>query len=279
MIELSIIIPYYNTGKYIEQCLVSARQQLGGNIEIIVVDDGSGTESRKRILELNSYYDLLLTQPNLGQSAARNAGVNVAKGEYILVLDSDDFFSGDFCTPGLALLREPGCKLVCSFANRILENKLIDIYQPSGGVFKDFLFYNCAMGTALFKKVDWELIGGYDEHMREGWEDWEFYIRLLKSGGNCEILPKVFLNYRIRSGSTTSKANQQRTKLYQYIFNKHQEDYKNHFEDFLTFILRLIEIEERKYIKSLNSIDYRWGNRLLKYPRQIKKILKCFKRF
>ena len=98
MIKVSVILPVYNTGKYLRQCLESIENQTLKNFEVFCVDDGSTDDS----VEIISEYEKkdsrfhLLEQKNAGGGAARNHGMEAAKGEYLAFLDSDDFFE-----PGL----------------------------------------------------------------------------------------------------------------------------------------------------------------------------------
>ena len=94
MIKVSIVIPIYNTERYLPDCLDSITLQSYKNIEIICVDDGS-TDNTPVILEQYAKKDSrikIITQPNAGPGAARNTGMYYASGEYILFLDSDDWF-------------------------------------------------------------------------------------------------------------------------------------------------------------------------------------------
>ncbi|MBQ6140581.1 MAG: glycosyltransferase [Kiritimatiellae bacterium] len=95
--KVSVIIPVYNVEKYLGECLDSVLRQTFGNLEIICVDDGS-TDSSPRILADYAAKDSrikVITQPNGGLSAARNAGMDAASGKYIYFLDSDDYITDD----------------------------------------------------------------------------------------------------------------------------------------------------------------------------------------
>lgn len=97
-IAVSVIIPVYNAAEYLTQCLDSICQQTLQNIEIICIDDGSvdnSVEILKAYAKKDSRFQLL-QQKNAGAGAARNAGLAVAKGEYLSFLDADDFFELDF---------------------------------------------------------------------------------------------------------------------------------------------------------------------------------------
>ena len=92
--KVSVIIPVYNAGKYLEECLRSVREQTLKEIEIICVDDGSTDNSMKILRDFADCDNrfIILNEKNSGAGAARNRGLEIAKGEYISFLDADDFF-------------------------------------------------------------------------------------------------------------------------------------------------------------------------------------------
>ena len=96
MVNLSIIIPCYNSEKYLERCLQSLIVQKG-NYEIIIIDDGS-TDNTSIILDRYSVHSniKIFKQENKGVSSARNFGLKVAQGEYVLFVDADDFVSSNY---------------------------------------------------------------------------------------------------------------------------------------------------------------------------------------
>ena len=102
---VSVIIPFYNEEQYIGDCLISLIKQTYKNIEIICVDDGStdnGAMIVKAIQQSDSRISLI-QQENMNAGTARNVGFSKAKGEYVLFLDSDDFFSPSMVIPPSAL--------------------------------------------------------------------------------------------------------------------------------------------------------------------------------
>lgn len=272
---VSIIIPCYNDAQYIEQSVNSALNQTYANKEVIVVDDGSNAETKAVLQKLAHKITQLITQENKGQSTARNVGIKEAKGEYILVLDSDDFFEPTFCEKAVAVFESrKEIKIVTCKANLIFENNAKVVYTPEGGSISNFIISNSALGTSLFKKEDWNVCGGYDESMRNGFEDWEFFIRLLKSGGEAEVIQEPLYNYRKRHNSTTNSANKIKYELLQYIYIKHQELYKANYETFIRHLLSKIEREEIEKIKNTQRIEFKIGKAILKPLRWIKSLLK-----
>lgn len=96
MPDLSVIIPVYNTEKYLKQCIVSALPQKGQNIELILVDDGSTDNSSVLCDDFQKKYPEIVRvihKANGGLSDARNVGIEKAKGKYLMFLDSDDMFA------------------------------------------------------------------------------------------------------------------------------------------------------------------------------------------
>lgn len=270
---ISIIIPCFNDKEFIEQSVNSSLNQSYPIIEVILVDDGSNPETKIILKKLEEKITKLITQENQGQSAARNAGIKVAKGDYIFVLDSDDFVEPTFCEKAYNLLNSiPEIKIVSCNASLIYDNQPTEIFKPAGGTIEEFLFKNAVLGTSMFRKSDWENTGGYDESMRNGWEDWEFFIRLLKSSGKAIVIDEPLYNYRKRSHSTTATANEIKYKLYSYIINKHTDLYVHYFEDTVCFLLNLAEKNKLNEFKRLNSIDYKIGNSFLKPFRFIKQL-------
>ncbi|WP_406684229.1 glycosyltransferase [Seonamhaeicola sp. MEBiC1930] len=274
---ISVIIPCYNDAEFIEQAVSSAISQTYSKKEIIVVDDGSNKETKLVLKGLEHKIEKLITQDNLGQSTARNRGIEQAKGKYILVLDSDDYFEQAFCEKAIVLFENnPIIKLVTCYANLIFEKERDNsIRKTRGGDIRSFLTSNSALGSAMFKKEDWAKCGNYDESMRNGLEDWEFYIRLLSNGGIAEVIKEPLYNYRKREGTTTAKANKAKYNLLKFIYSKHKNLYVKYYEEFIDQILDIIETEERDKIKNRNRLEFRLGSLILNPLRKIKAIFKC----
>ncbi|MEP6260729.1 MAG: glycosyltransferase [Gillisia sp.] len=273
--KISIIIPCYNDAIYVEKAVQSALSQTYDNKEVIVVDDGSNENTKRVLQNLEPKINRLISQENKGTSSARNTGIAAATGEYILILDSDDYFEKTFCDKALKILQQKNdIKAVSCYSNWFSDRGTKKLFKPEGGDLKNILLKNTAMGSILFRKGDWERVGGYDIKMKKGYEDWEFYIRLLRDGGEIYILPEVLFNYRNRENSRNKKANLVKYEIIEYIFLKHELIYKEHFEFFVKEWL--ISIKESEIFKQevIDSRDYKIGKIFLKPLR----ILGFFKR-
>ena len=114
---ISIIVPVYNTEKHIERCLDSIMKQDYPNFEVILVNDGSTDESGIIIQKYKEKYKNIsyIKQENKGVGAARNAGIKVAKGDYISFVDSDDFIMEDYCSHLLSIIGDAEKNILIMF--------------------------------------------------------------------------------------------------------------------------------------------------------------------
>ena len=198
---VSVVVPVYNMAQYLGETLASILASTYSNIEVIVVNDGStdGTAVVAGEYAKKDERVSVISQPNRGVCVARNAGVSRAKGEYILPVDADNRIAAGFIASALACFKQnPALKVVAPraefFGARTGEWKL-----PPFSL--SLLARKNIMDTcALYRKEDWEKVGGYCEEIMAR-EDWEFWISVLKDGGEVCRLPEVSLYYRVREGS------------------------------------------------------------------------------
>ncbi len=205
--KVSIVIPCFNHGAMLREALASVEQVRNLNLlEVIVVDDGSvEVETRKILDDLEHEGHYVLRQPNRGASAARNAGIRLAKGEFILPLDSDNHLRDVYLNEGVSLLKEN------SSVGVIYSD--IEYFGESSGTVQAPEFDLLSLiragfidACALYRKHLWEEVGGYDEHMPwMGVEDWDFWLRVASHGGTFVHLPKVGFDYRVRKDSVSVK--------------------------------------------------------------------------
>lgn len=274
---VSVVIPCYNDADFVVEAVNSAINQSYKNTEIIIVDDGSDEKTKSVLNGLKPKIKHLITQENSGQSSARNRGIDLALGEYILVLDSDDYFKPEFCEEALAFMNlDVEIKIVSCWFNRIQNAEVIDVFKPCGGDIINFLKFNQAPGSVMFRRADWKRVNGYDESMKKGFEDWDFYIRLIQDGGKAHIIPKVLFNYRIRPNSTTSKANRMKYDLLRGLYIKHKTLYCEHYEITIDHLLERIRWEESEKIKNTRRIEFVLGHFMLSPFRLVKRLYRIF---
>lgn len=272
--NVSVVIPCFNDSEFVEQAIDSILSQTYKCHEIIVVDDGSNKETKDVLKSISSKITKLITQENQGQSTARNVGIRESKGEYVLVLDSDDYFESTFIEKAVLALQETNIKIVACYIVRYMNAIKIDEYHHQGGDLSVIILNNQATGSVMFRKEDFTKVGGYDESMRQGFEDWEFYIRVLKSGGLFYIIPEPLFNYNMRVYSTTSRANLIKYELLHYIYLKHRDIYLLYFDVFIEFILLKIKREEQEKIKNTKRLEFKIGTTVLKPMRWVKSLIR-----
>lgn len=124
MTTVSIIIPVYNVERYVEKCILSVLNQTYKKIELIIVNDGSTDNSENIIKNIikNKQNVKLVNQENMGLSEARNTGINIANGEYIFLLDSDDYIECDVISTLINRAEKDNLDIVIGKYNVIYEN-------------------------------------------------------------------------------------------------------------------------------------------------------------
>ena len=145
MHTISVIVPVYNVEKYLRRCLDSILSQEGADAEIICVNDGSTDASPAILAEYAAEHpDLrILTQPNRGLGAARNAGLDAAEGEYVIFVDSDDFLEPGYFAAAVQKLENDGADLV--MFNPIIYDHRTGQTHPYRSMI-DFYRFSCAGG-------------------------------------------------------------------------------------------------------------------------------------
>lgn len=223
---ISVIIPCYNDGNYLPETIEQLKKQTFTDFEVIIVNDGSTDRNTLDILEkLSATGIIVLHKPNGMLASARNHGIKQARGQYIVTLDADDYYHPSFFAKGLEVLKtNHTIGIVTSYIQFFGEKK--GVSKPRGGNAYNFLFKNECPACSLFRRSVWESVGGYDEKMIYGYEDWEFHIRVTQQSWNVYVIPEKLFFYRQTAKSmhaTTTTAN--RTKIVDYIVEKHKDWY------------------------------------------------------
>jgi glycosyltransferase involved in cell wall biosynthesis len=184
---VSVVIPNFNYGDYLEQCLSSVLNQTYPKIEVIVVDDGSTDDSFK-ILQKYEGLIRVINQTNSGVNAARNAGIRKAKGEYIAFCDSDDFWEKDKIEKQVAKLGSHWrVGLVYSGYRLIIESDKTSFVRRGafrGKVKDEFIKYPTLAivigggSTAILKREVFDCGVYFDETLLGNGEDWDFFRRV-----------------------------------------------------------------------------------------------------
>lgn len=218
---VSIVIPCYNQGLFLEEALNSIEAQIYRPLEVIVVDDGSGLDTKNAIQQLSRRFQFnLITQNNQGLSAARNRGIQAAQGEYILPLDADNRLSPDAVALMVAKLQDAQRtnpqtmfvfqdKMLFGIEQRYVPHQPYNLYR--------LLSDNFADACSLIDRRVFDKGLQFNETMKQGYEDWEFYLRLGLYGLAGVRLPGQTFWYRRWGYSMVSYADTQKHSLLKKI--------------------------------------------------------------
>ena len=243
--KVSVVIPCFNHGEFIDDAVESILGQTYQDLEIIIVNDGSTDGfTNDKLRTYAKTKTSILHIPNGGPSVARNSGIRTAKGEYVLTLDADDFLESAFFEKAVGILEgEKGVGVVTSGVQFIGDSNRT--WYPKGGGVEDFLLENNCASGALFRMECWEEAGGYDEEMRKGYEDWDLWLSITGKGWRVHSIPEPLLFHRICKGSRDHDS-----------YSEHPESVKrivrNHPDLFGEYVSEVIYAKE-KVISSLRK--------------------------
>lgn len=225
MIKLSIIIPVYNVEKYLRACLDSIFNQVGNNpeYEVIVVNDGSPDNSTAIIDDYSKNYSniVVINQKNQGLSAARNAGLRIAKGEYVWFVDSDDSITSGAVEYLSKEIEKEKCEVYVFSLIKVFESDgrmlntndtfISSKYNKYYNYVADGLFYNRKIHIGASPKNIFlrKFLFNNNLFFTEGiyHEDMEFFIRVLIYAKRIKPLNVHLYNYLIRSGGSITTSN------------------------------------------------------------------------
>jgi glycosyltransferase involved in cell wall biosynthesis len=253
----------------LREALASVEQARNANVvEVIIVDDGSSEPETTRILnEVAEADHCVVAQPNRGLGAARNTGIRLAKGEFILPLDSDNRLRDVYLNEGVSLLKNnPSIGVIYTDAEYFGERS--GRWHVPDFNLLSLIRENFIDSCALYRKKLWEEVGGYDENMPlMGWEDWDLWLRVTLHGGHFVHLPKIGFDYRVRRDSMIVKLRPHAAELTNYIFGKPE---MGHYK-----LLREIEDLKARIRCIESSRSYRLGHGLLAPARLLRKLWRC----
>jgi glycosyltransferase involved in cell wall biosynthesis len=209
---VSIVIPNYNCGEFLIECIQSAINQTYPNTEIIVIDDGS-TDDSVEILSLYKEQVALIKTSNKGAAAARNLGISIAKGEFIAFLDSDDWWTADKISRQVVKMTQDNCDLVYCSGIEVIQGKsevktnLAEYEGDCYPLFKKFptkaiIVYGCS--GAVIRSSNIEISGNFDESFGGAAEDWDFFRRYCKEA-KVGFISDPLLSYRRHAASVTHR--------------------------------------------------------------------------
>lgn len=250
---ISVIVPCYNQAQFLDECLQSVLDQTYEDWECLIINDGSPDnteEVAEKWVEKDSRFKYYFKE-NGGLSSARNYGIERAEGSWLLPLDADDYISNEYLGLAQKHINDKNVKVIYCNAMKFGEIK-------GKWLLPDFKLENLARDnvifcSAFFRKCDWIRVEGYDENLRIGLEDWDFWISILKSGGRVIKIENVCFFYRIKKNSmiTNLKNDNNYQSAIKYVEKKHIDFFHQYFGSL--HYLNQQNVESNKVLDAINK--------------------------
>lgn len=255
--SVSIITPCYNDGKYILDTVKSVETSTYANIEHIIINDGSTDSYTLEVLHrINNPRVRIIHTENQGVCKARNTAIKHSSGKYILPLDGDDLISTEYVSRAVERLEaDENVKVVtCNYRLFGKINRSVKIEPYS---MEKLLGHNLYIVSSFFRRTDFNRVGGFNENMNNGLEDWNFWISILELEGSVMILEDEHFLYRIKPRQVSRNASMTQDdhkELRRLLWENHRELYSHTFPD---------PLQTFEYLNVANSKEYRLGKALL----------------
>jgi glycosyltransferase involved in cell wall biosynthesis len=231
--RVTVVIPCYNQAHFLPEAVASVAAQTLGDWELIIVDDGSPDDTARVAEELIRRYRghtiWLLRQANQGLAASRNNGIRAGRGAYIMPLDADDALMPEMLARTAAALdAHPAVGFVYTDVQRFGEEQTLLRSQPYS--LDRLRFDSLMMPSTLFRRAAWAETRGFSTAMGpQGYEDWDFWLRLAAAGWEGLHIPEPLLRYRRSPGSMLTIARRHDLELRARIILNHPQLYEAAF--------------------------------------------------
>lgn len=251
---VSILIPTYNTEKFIKETIESVQNQTYINWEMILVDDASTDQTVaiiEKFIQKDNRIKLFKLERNSGNGFARNTALEKASGKYIAYLDADDIWFPHKLEKQIDFLKSKNLHFTFSFYDRIDEegNSLnVRVKSPSPLTYKQLFFCNYVGNlTAIY---DAEYFGKILLKSSQKRQDWRIWLTILKQIKKAEPIPESLAFYRIRRDSISSS----KFKLIKHNFGVYREFHGYNFVFSVFLMIQFLYTQliiKPKYIKKI----------------------------
>jgi len=203
-VEVSVIMPVFNSAKYLERSANSVLSQSHRSLELLLIDDGSTDGSMdiiRKLAQKDSRVKPLFLQANCGSAGARNAGIRQAEGQYIAFLDSDDIWMPEKLAVQLPFMKEKNVPVSCTAYRKMDSNGKMagTIRVPKLIKYHNLLKTNSiGMLTAIY---DRKIVGKHLLPEIRLQHDYALWLNILRDGHVARGLNRVLAYHRIHSGS------------------------------------------------------------------------------
>ncbi|MDR0853076.1 MAG: glycosyltransferase family 2 protein [Clostridiales Family XIII bacterium] len=270
---VSVVMPCYNDGDYILESIESVKRQKYSNIELIIVDDGSTDEKTVDILDSIDEDNIAVYRiENSGPSKARNYAISQSRGAYILPLDADDLIDSTYIEKAVSVLEKNSsvgvvyCK-ADSFGSKDRSWTIPD-YS-----FEKMIVDNIVFVTAVFRKSDWEAVGGFCTDFHNGMEDYDFWLSILETEKTILQIPETLFHYRLKETSRTTNFIEDQDKVnetYRQLYLRHKDFFHMHYDEYAILLRKaFIDIHFDMFLLQAKVEEYR---RAYEHMEKFKKI-------
>lgn len=259
---VSIIVACYKQAEYLSEALESVLSQTYDNWECVIVNDGSPDNTDDialSYLQRDTRFKYI-SQENKGVCIARNRGIASSCGTFILPLDADDLIAPTYLEKAVGyFMAFPKTKLVYGKAKYIGDKS--GCWDLPAYNYERFIWDNCIFNSAMFRRSDYNATKGYNDNMKHGNEDWDFWLSLLKKDDIVYCLDEVVFFYREKTVSRTTELAKYhlRENLIQLCKN-HPDIYDPYKEHLLLYRKELEEMEALK--KEIDRIRHTHAYRI-----------------
>lgn len=286
-----IVIPCFNHGRFVADAVASALHQTAAETRVVIVDDGSDDDQTPAACDACRWLTrdaqdrvMVVHQANRGLSAARNAGASAAAeagwlvraddgqgwSGHIVFLDADDYIEPEFVRKLAARLAAPARpsqsgRVSHAYCQERLVDKAFGIWAVPEWDPLLLLVTNLHPITALIRSARFFEAGGFDEAMRDGYEDWEFWIRLSAMGCRGVRVREPLFNWRRHSDITmVIEAVARHEQLYGQIMSRHRDLYQRHAMELIAVSNKLLRKGDANWLdenhESIVNRDLRAAN-------------------
>jgi glycosyltransferase involved in cell wall biosynthesis len=223
--QVSCVIPVFNMELYVAAAIRSVLEQVSPPLEILVVDDGSSDATAREVARFGDQI-AHLHQPHAGVSAARNAGVRSARGEFVCFLDADDLYRANKLRDQLAAFAEKPNLQFCDAHSRYFWSEEMDESQRAADPRYAHPFWEKSapghISTWLVRRAVFDRIGLFDEGLQFS-EDSDWLLRCRDAGLSSRTLPQCHGDRRLHPGNTTAGRRRQQIEALARVFRRSRE--------------------------------------------------------
>lgn len=218
---VSIIMPSYNTGRFLLETIQSVQNQTYQNWEIILVDDCSTDDTLEILSKINdSRINILINKTNSGAAVSRNKALQASKGEWIAFLDSDDLWTPDKLEKQIKFMKDNNYEFSCTYSSYIDENSIpigkIDTAPKRINKYAMFAYNWIGCLTVMYHYPTVGLIQIADIKKRN---DYAMWLKVIKKV-DCYCLPEVLAHYRVRKKSVSHDSYFKLIKAHYQLFRE-----------------------------------------------------------